>query len=282
MERYTSWGASGAWRVPRWWLPYFLLVLGGTENRNDVSGQWYNEWQPNPWVDSPIFRSLRMTFLPMLAKGPAEYPKPDEDEASNEEPLYKPERTKSSLPRAPSPHKALLLGPLAGEVRYMKWWLTKFIADYLDIFHMYSEMGNDERTAMQLKFHYSRNPSVFLTTPKVGGTGRNLTTANHAVITQKFWVMNKQRQSFARVVQLGQNSLPHTWLLHARSNCYNNRASDLHQHSGVAQMRVQHGLISQWNIMTMMIDQILECLQVHMMQLTVDGDWVLSEGENEW
>jgi SNF2 family DNA or RNA helicase len=70
---------------------------------------------------------------------------------------------------------------------------------------MYAEMGNDERTEMQLKFQDSRNPSVFVTTPKVDGTIPNLTAANHAVISQKFWVLNKQRPAFARVVWLGQN-----------------------------------------------------------------------------
>ena len=71
-------------------------------------------------------------------------------------------------------------------------------------------MGNDERTEMQLKFRDSRNPAVFVTTPKVGGTGLNLTAANHAVITQKFWVLNEQWQAFGRVVWLGQIRVPHT------------------------------------------------------------------------
>jgi len=48
---------------------------------------------------------------------------------------------------------------------------------------MYAEMGNDERTEMQLKFQDSPNPAVFIITPKVDGTGLNLTAANHAVIT---------------------------------------------------------------------------------------------------
>ena len=94
----------------------------------------------------------------------------------------------------------MLLCPLPGQVRHLKWWLTKFFADHLDIFYMYSEMGNDERTEMYHKFRNSPNPSVFVSTPKVGGKGPNLTVANHAVITQKFWVLNEQRQAFARVV----------------------------------------------------------------------------------
>ena len=75
---------------------------------------------------------------------------------------------------------------------------------------MYAEIGNDKRTEVQLKFQDSRNPAVFITTPKVGGTGLNLTAANHAVITQTFWVLNEQRQAFAQVVRLGQNRVPHT------------------------------------------------------------------------
>jgi len=82
VERYTSRGASGAWRVHSWQLACFSLGLGDTEDRNDVSGQWYNEWPLDTWVDSQIFRCLRETLLPMLVKEPVEYPKPDENEAS--------------------------------------------------------------------------------------------------------------------------------------------------------------------------------------------------------
>jgi len=79
-----------------------------------------------------------------------------------------------------------------------------------------------------LTFHNSPNHSLCVTLPKVGGTGLNLTAVNRAVITQKFWVLNKQCQVFAQVVRLGQNRVPHTWLLNPRSNGYDNRASDLH------------------------------------------------------
>jgi len=43
VERYTSHGSSGAWSVLRCRLACFSLVLGDTEDRNDVSGQWFNE-----------------------------------------------------------------------------------------------------------------------------------------------------------------------------------------------------------------------------------------------
>jgi hypothetical protein len=62
----------------------------------------------------------------------------------------------------------------------------KFSYENVDIFHMYAEMGNDECTEMQPKYHDLQNPSVFITTPKVGRTCHNFTAANHAVISQKF------------------------------------------------------------------------------------------------
>jgi len=282
VERFTSRGTSGAWRVHRWRLACFSLVLGDTEDRNDVSGQWYDKWPLDTWVDSPIFRWLRDTFLPMLVNESAEYPEPDEDEALNEALLHEPESLKSTLPCAPPPpQKAVLFCPLPGQVCHLKWWLTKFFADNLDIFYMFAEMGNDERTEMQLKFQDFPNPSVFVTTPKVGGTGLNLTAANHAVLTEKLWVLNEQCQAFARVVRLGQNRVPHTWLLDTGPNGYDNRASDLHQLSGVAQMRVLHGLMNQPNITTTMIYRILECRQDHMKRLTEHGDFVSSDGEDE-
>ena len=200
VERYTSQGASGAWRVHRWRLACFSFVLGDTEDWNDVSGQWHIEWRINSWVDSPIFHWLSDTFLPMLVNEPAEYPEPNEDEALHGAPLHEPERYNSALPHTPPPQKEVLLCSLAGQVRHLKWWLSRSFSEHVDVFYMYEEIGNDERTEMQLKLQDSPNPSLFVTTPNVGGTGLNLTAANHAVITQKFWVLNEQRQDFARVV----------------------------------------------------------------------------------
>jgi len=257
VERYTSHGSSGAWRVHRWRLAWFSLVLGDTKNWNDDSGQWYDEWPCDTWVDSLIFQWLRDTFLPMLVNESAEYPEPEEDEASNGALLHESESLKSTLPHALPPQKAVLFCPLPGQICYLNWWLRKLCGDDLDIFYMFAEMGNHECTAMQLKFQDSPNPSVNVTTPKVVGTGLNLTAANHAVITKKIWVLNEQRRTFAWVVRLGQNRVPHTWLLNTGPNGNDNRASGLHQFSGVAQMRVVHGLMNRPNITTTMIHWIL-------------------------
>jgi len=217
----------------------------------------------------------------MLEKESAEYPEPDEDEASNEALLHTPESPKSTLPCPLPPQKAVLFCPLPGQVGHLKWWLTKFFVDNLDIFYMFAEIDNNERTEMQLKFQDSPNPSVFVTTRKVGGTGLNLTEANNTVLTQQFWVLNEQWQAFARVVRLGQNRVPHTWLLNTGPNGYDNRASDLHQLSGVAQIRVLHGLMNRPNITTTMIYSILECWQDHTKRLTEHGDFMPSDGEDE-
>jgi SNF2 family DNA or RNA helicase len=99
----------------------------------------------------------------------------------------------------------MLFCPLPAQVGHLKWWLTKFFAVHLDIFYIYSEMGNDELTEMQLTFQDLPNPLVLVTMPKVGGTGLDLTAAKHSVITQKFWVLNEQWLALALEVRLGQN-----------------------------------------------------------------------------
>jgi len=217
----------------------------------------------------------------MLVDEAAEYPKPDEDEASHEALLHKPGRYNSTFCPAPPPQKVVLFCPRPGDVCHLKWWLRKSFTDSLDIFYMYVEMGNDERTETQLKFQYLPNPWVFVTTPTVGGTGLNLTAANHVVKTQKFWVLNEQYQAFARIVQLGQKRVPHTWLFNTGPYGDDNSASDLHQHSGVTQISVLHGLMSWPNIMMTMTYQILESHWDHTYWLTKNGDFVPSDGEVE-
>jgi hypothetical protein len=54
-KRYISQSASGAWRVHRWRQACFSLVLGDTEDWNDVSAPRYNEWPLDTQVDFLIF-----------------------------------------------------------------------------------------------------------------------------------------------------------------------------------------------------------------------------------
>ena len=158
LNRYTSQGASGAWRVHGSRLACFPVVLGETEDRNDVSAQWYDECILNTWVDSLIMGWLRERILPMLVNGLAEYPEPVQDEASNEALLHEPEGTQSTLPCAPPYQWAVLFCALPGHVCHLKWWLTKFFAGHMNIFYMYAELGNDECTEMLLKLQDLPNP----------------------------------------------------------------------------------------------------------------------------
>jgi hypothetical protein len=196
----------------------------------------------------------------MLVRQPAEYP-PAELEKDFLE-------AKEFVLSDPPPQKVVLFCPLPGQVRHLQWWIQQYFGDYVDIFWMYTEMDSQERTNMQLRFQDSRNPSVFITTPKVSGTGLNLTAANHAVITQKFWVLNERRPAFARVVRFGQNRVPHTWLLNTGPDSYDDQVSELHQRTGVAEMRVLHGLINRPDITIDMIYQMVKERERHTERLT--------------
>jgi hypothetical protein len=217
----------------------------------------------------------------MLLKEPVENPEPDDDKAVNEALLHGSESNKSAFPHTQHPQKAVRFCTPPVPVLHLKWWLTKLFADHLDIVYSYAELGNNERTEMQLELEDSRNFSMFVITPKVGGTSLNLKAANHTVITQKFWVIDKQHQELARVVRLGQNRVPQTVVLNMGPSGYDNRAGDLHQLSGVAQMKVLHGLISQPDITTLMVYRILACREQHPNQHLEEGDVVQSDYEDE-
>jgi len=228
MEGSISQGASGGCRVHRWWHGCFSLAFGDKKDYNDVSGHLYDDRPPNTLVDPLTFWWLRETYLPMLHNKPLEYPKPDQDNASRVALLLEQEWHETAVPSIPPPHKVVLFCPVPGQVRHLKRRLTKYFVDHVDIFHMSGEMGNDERTEMQLKFQDSWNRAVFVTTPKVGRTSLNITAASQVVRTQKFWVLNEQQQAFAQVLQLWQNRLPHTWLQITEPVGYDYHMSDFH------------------------------------------------------
>jgi len=93
-------------------------VLGDTEDCNNVSGQRFNEWVLDTWVDSLIFRWLRESFLPSLINQHAEYSEPDEDDPLREALLPEQERHENGLPSAPPPENAVLFCHLPGQVRH--------------------------------------------------------------------------------------------------------------------------------------------------------------------
>jgi len=131
----------------------------------------------------------------MLVNKYVEYPKPDHDDASREAVLPGTECKEQALPNGRSPLQAVQFCPLPGQVRHVKWWLTKYFADHADVFHLWAEMGNDECTGVKLKFQDSQNHSVYIPTPKVGRTVLEISAVNHAAITQMFGVLNEQWQA---------------------------------------------------------------------------------------
>jgi hypothetical protein len=163
----------------------------------------------------------------------------------------------------------------------LKWWLTKLLADHWEILYMYAELDKDERTEMQPRFEDLHNPSQLVTTLRLSGMSLHPTAANHAALTQMFLVLTKQLQVFAQVVQLRRNRVLHTWLSYTGLSGFDIRASDLYQQSGVAQVRVLHGLRSQPNITTSMIYPFLKCQDNYTHQLMEHGDVVVSDIEDE-
>ena len=63
-------------------------------------------------------------------------------------------------------------------------------------------------------------------------------------------MLNEQRQSFGRIVRLGQTRQPHCWLLNVGPGGYNNRVTELHYRSGADQIRILHGLMHRPDIST--------------------------------
>jgi len=134
-----------------------------------------------------------------------------------------------------------------------------------------------QKWTMKDKQKCSSNLSVIVTTPKVAGTGQNVTFTHHAVLTQKIWVLNEQWLAFEQVLQLGINREKLTWLLNTYPGGYDICMSDHNQHSGVAQMSVLHGWFSQPNIITSIIYRIPLSREDHMTWPKETGDMLRSD-----
>jgi len=130
--------------------------------------------------------------------------------------------------------------------------------NYFDIFSVYAEIGNDDCAEMQLKFQDSPNPSLFISTPNVGGSHLILTVPNHAVITHMLWKLDEQHPALTWAVRLGQNTARHSWLWNSGPTGWHNSMIDLHELLGVAHMRLLHCLESPPNITTLGVYQVVE------------------------
>jgi len=143
-------------------------------------------------------------------------------------------------------------------------------------------MQHNEHTEMQLKYQDSWYPSVIVTTPTVGKADLHHTAANEAIIKQKFHVLNMKWYANASVVLLEQNRAVYQWFLNTGPCGYDNYMSDLHQHSAVQRIRVQHDLVSQPTILISMIHPILQSCQDHPQCLTEDVVMLLRDELASW
>ena len=113
---------------------------------------------------------------------------------------------------------------------------------------MLSNKSPDDRTELMNEFQNKAQSTIFLTTTKVGCTCLNLVAANYSVILQKPWVLNEQRQTFDRIVRLGQTRQLHCRLLNVGPGGYDDQVTQLHHWSGQAQMRILHGVMNRPDI----------------------------------
>jgi len=125
-------------------------------------------------------------FCPRLSRNLQEYPKLPKTTHQEQRTFQKRERKCTTSSPPPTKGSTILYSFLA---KFVIWSGGKhsFFGDNVDIFHIYTKWAMMNHTEMQLKFQDSWNPSVFITAPKVGGTGLNLQLQNHAAMTETFW-----------------------------------------------------------------------------------------------
>jgi len=114
--------------------------MGDTDDHHDAGGKSYDQSPLNIRVDSPMNQWLRETFLAIDVNEPVEYQEPYQHEASSKSLLLEQERHDNALPISPPAQKAVFVCTLPGQVRHLKWCLITYIADHVDIFHMYAEI----------------------------------------------------------------------------------------------------------------------------------------------
>jgi hypothetical protein len=240
-----------AWRIHRWQLACFSMSLEASGDREE-SGEWKVNWDDIQMEEGPIFRWLRSEFLPALIHNEAHdlLPGLNDDLV----PIVVP--TPSNLPQ-----KAVFFCTLPGQVRHLSWWIHSHFNEQICVFIMVSEDTPARRTQIIDEFESSSACAVFITTTKLGGTGLNLVAANHAVVLQKPWVLNEQRQAFGRIVRLGQKRVPHTWLLNTGPSGIDDRITQLHITNGSGQLRVLHGLMNRPQIS---VDDIYNIIKTRM------------------
>ena len=87
-----------------------------------------------------------------------------------------------------------------------QWWSRRFI-DVLESFGMQSRLTrgrNYARSGQVLSLDIGTGPAVFILSLKAGGTGLNLTAANHVVHVDRWWNPAVEDQATDRAFRIGQ------------------------------------------------------------------------------
>jgi len=109
VKNYPFRGTLEECRVHGLQLAYLWLVMRDTEDRNDISGQWYNAWPRDAWVDSAIIWCWREKLLPILVNEPTQYPEPDQHNKSREGLHPHQDRNENALPWCTSSEGSAIL-----------------------------------------------------------------------------------------------------------------------------------------------------------------------------
>ena len=88
--------------------------------------------------------------------------------------------------------------------------MGKIIKDYLqetfgtEVLFLYGGLTKDKRDALIRRFAKPNGPQIFVLSLKAGGTGLNLTNANHVILYDRWWNPAVEQQAVDRAYRIGQ------------------------------------------------------------------------------
>ncbi len=99
--------------------------------------------------------------------------------------------------------RALVFTQFAAFGEMLSGWLTDTLGTEIPLLH--GGLGRSERDRMVAGFQGDDGPPVMLATLKAGGTGLNLTAANHVVHVDRWWNPAVEDQATDRAYRIGQD-----------------------------------------------------------------------------
>uniref|UniRef100_UPI003D8AD5CE DEAD/DEAH box helicase n=1 Tax=Gordonia sp. B7-2 TaxID=3420932 RepID=UPI003D8AD5CE len=99
--------------------------------------------------------------------------------------------------------RALVFTQFAAFGELLSGWLGELLGTPIPLLH--GGLGRRDRDRMVAEFTESDGPPIMLATLKAGGTGLNLTTANHVVHVDRWWNPAVEDQATDRAYRIGQD-----------------------------------------------------------------------------